>query len=253
MSHIRRAARPLHFCPEAAPGGLDSSSTPFGSPSGGASTRVYLVDEHPAIRSVLTRRINEEEGVRVVGGSAGAQEALPSIERKAPDVAVVEISLVQVDGLTLTERIRETVPDTRVLIFSMYDETKYAEWAIQAGASGYLMKTEPLDEVVTAIRKIESGHVYLRQAVLSDILDSVLRPEESNASGLSTLTMREITVFQMLGDGNSMAEIASNLDLSRKTVETYRRQVKEKLGCKTTDELLKYAVLWTRDQVEERL
>jgi DNA-binding NarL/FixJ family response regulator len=144
------------------------------------------------------------------------------------------------------------VPDTRVLIFSRYDDATYAEWAIRAGASGYLMKTAPLEEVLRAIEKIEQGHVYLRQDLLSDILDRVLRPtDESAASGLSSLTMREITVFQMLGDGSTMAQIADHLDLSRKTVETYRRQVKEKLGCDTTDELLKYAVLWTSEQVRD--
>ena len=251
MSHPRTAS-PLHFCPETAPSDLVSSSGALGTKGGGESTRVFLVDEHPAIRSVLTTRLNERQGVRVVGGSAGATEALSHIERTAPDIAIVEISLVQVDGLTLTERIRAQVPDTRVLIFSRYDDATYAEWAIRAGASGYLMKTAPVEEVLRAIEKIEQGHVYLRQGLLSDILDRVLRPsDESAASGLSSLTMREITVFQMLGDGNTMAQIADHLDLSRKTVETYRRQVKEKLGCDTTDELLKYAVLWTSEQVRD--
>jgi DNA-binding NarL/FixJ family response regulator len=216
------------------------------------TTRVFLVDEHPAIRTVLKQKINEEENVAVVGDAAAAKEALPKIERTIPDVAIVEISLVEVDGLTLTERIRSRVPETQVLIFSRYDESAYAEWAIRAGASGYLMKTEPIDEVMQAIRKVEQGHIYLPQSILSEILDRVIHQTTNPPdSGLSALTMREITVFQMLGDGSSMSQIANNLDLSRKTVETYRRQVKKKLGCETTDELLKYAVLWTRDQVRE--
>lgn len=249
---LPRTARPLRVCPEAAPHDHISAPDPIGADGGGTCTRVFLVDEHPAIRSVLTTRLNEREGMRVVGDSAGATEALSHIERTGPDIAIVEISLVQVDGLTLTERIRAQVPDTRVLIFSRYDDATYAEWAIRAGASGYLMKTAPLEEVLRAIEKIEQGHVYLRQDLLSDILDRVLRPtDESAASGLSSLTMREITVFQMLGDGSTMAQIADHLDLSRKTVETYRRQVKEKLGCDTTDELLKYAVLWTSEQVRD--
>ena len=249
MSHTR-APGSLHFCPDTASGDLTASPDHVEAKGGSDHTRVFLVDEHPAIRTVLTRKINEREGAQVVGGTAGAKEALPRIERTAPDVAVVEISLVQVDGLTLTEQIRTQAPETRVLIFSRYDDATYAEWAIRAGASGYLMKTEPLDEVLRAIRKIERGHIYLRQDILSDILNRALRPSENaDETGLSALTMREITVFQMLGDGNSMGQIAENLDLSRKTVETYRRQVKEKLGCDTTDELLKYAVLWTSEQV----
>lgn len=249
MSHTR-APGSLHFCPDTAPGDLTASPSRFEAKGGSDYTSVFLVDEHPAIRTVLSRKINETEGVQVVGEAPGAKEALPHIERTAPDVAVVEISLVQVDGLTLTERIRTQVPETQVLIFSRYDDATYARWAIRAGASGYLVKTEPLDEVLRAIRKVEQGHIYLRQDILSGILGRVLRPsEESDDTGLSALTMREITVFQMLGDGNSMGQIAENLDLSRKTVETYRRQVKEKLGCDTTDELLKYAVLWTSEQV----
>jgi DNA-binding NarL/FixJ family response regulator len=229
-----------------------TSSNPFGSAEENPPTRVFLVDDHPAIRTVLMNKINEERKVKVVGDCASAKEALPQIERTVPDVVVLEISLVEVDGLTLTERIRSRMPDTKVLIFSKYDESAYAEWAIRAGASGYLMKTEPVDEVVHAIRKVDQGHIYLSQSILSETLDRVIR-QTKNApeSGLSALTMREITVFQMLGDGNSMAQIADNLDLSRKTIETYRRQVKEKLGCETTDELLKYAVLWTKDQAHK--
>jgi len=217
-----------------------------------APTRVFLVDEHPAIRTVLRQKISEEEDVEVVGDCASAKEALPQIEKTVPDVAIVEISLVEVDGLTLTERIRSRVPDTQVLIFSRYDESAYAEWAIRAGASGYLMKTEPIEEVMRAIRKVKAGHVYLPQSTLSEILDRVIHKTANPPdSGLSALTMREITVFQMLGDGSSMSQIAKNLDLSRKTVETYRRQVKKKLGCETTDDLLKYAVLWTSDQARQ--
>jgi len=229
-----------------------TSSTAFGSATERKPIRVFLVDDHPAIRTVLKNKIDEKGKATVVGGCAAAKEALPEIERTSPDVVVLEISLVEVDGLTLTERIRSRMPDTEVLVFSKYDESAYAEWAIRAGASGYLMKTEPVEEVVHAIRKVNQGHIYLSQSILSETLDRVIH-QTNNApeSGLSALTMREITVFQMLGDGNTMAQIAENLDLSRKTIETYRRQVKEKLGCETTDELLKYAVLWTKDQARK--
>lgn len=250
MDHFR-ANSPFTDRSEASAIDVMTSSNPFGDPDDD-STDVFLVDEHPAIRTVLRDKINEEAGIHVVGDCAAAKNALPEIKKKTPDVVVVEISLVEVDGLTLTERIRSRVPETQVLVFSRYDASAYAEWAIRAGASGYLMKTEPIDEVVRAIREVERGHIFLPQSLLSEILDRVIHHTKSSPdSGLSALTMREITVFQMLGDGNSMSQIADNLDLSRKTVETYRRQVKEKLGCETTDELLKYAVLWTTNQVQE--
>jgi len=250
MDHFRTNS-PFTDYSEASTIDVMTSSNPFGDPDDDA-TRVFLVDEHPAIRTVLRNKINEEAGINVIGDCAAAKKALPKIKKKTPDVVVVEISLVEVDGLTLTERIRSRVPETQVLVFSRYDTSAYAEWAIRAGASGYLMKTEPIEEVMRAIREVERGHIFLPQSLLSEILDRVIHHTKSSPdSGLSALTMREITVFQMLGDGNSMSQIADNLDLSRKTVETYRRQVKEKLGCETTDELLKYAVLWTTNQVQE--
>jgi len=214
-------------------------------------TDVFLVDDHPAIRDVLTSRVNERAGMRVVGGSPSAEEALPLIQEHSPEVVVTDISLEEVDGLTLTRRIRNQAPDVRVLVFSMYDETVYAERAIRAGASGYLMKTEPPQQVVRAIAKVAEGRVSVGASIRSRILEKVIRNGSAPPdSEVETLTSREMTVFHLLGDGNSVAEIADHLNLSRKTVETYRRRAKEKLDCKSVDHLLQFAVLWTQNQAE---
>jgi DNA-binding NarL/FixJ family response regulator len=210
---------------------------------------VFVVDDHPAIREAVTTTVNEEPGMTMVGKKASAEKALPSIKQASPDVVVVEISLGGVDGLTLTRRIRTLVPDTRVLVFSIYEASMYAKQAIKAGAWGYLMKTRPTQEVVEAIRRITRGQVHLSQDVLSDILDRVLRSDDEESSeDVQALSPKEMTVFQMLGDGNSVAEIAESLDLSRKTIERYRRQVKEALGFDRVDGLVQYAALWTSDQ-----
>lgn len=231
--------------------GISSNPTPAAEEN--REIRVLLVDAHPAIRDALADKVCDTVGMQVVGTKASAEEALPAIEKKSPDVVVVEISLGGVDGLTLTRRICSAAPQTRVLVFSVYEASMYAEWAIEAGASGYLMKTKPTQEVVQAIRGIAEGEICLGREVLFDILDSVLRPdEEGGDSGVDALSLREMTVFQMLGDGNSVSEIAESLNRSRKTIERHRRRAKEKLGCKTVDELLQYAVLWASDWVGQR-
>lgn len=230
---------------------LNQNHSPNGESSAKTSDviRVFLVDEHPAIRKVLAAAVGEKEGMKVVGSRSNGNEALPLIQKHRPDVVVAEISLGGVDGFTLTRRIRSQTSDTRIIVFSRYKKSVYAEWAIRAGASGYVRKTKPTQEVLRAIEGVNDGQIYLRPDTRSHILDKIIRQEEASAdSGVEALNLREITVFQMIGDGNSVVEIADHLNLNRKTVEAYRRRVKEKMGCDTIDELLQHAVLWTTDR-----
>ena len=210
--------------------------------------RIVVVDDHPAIREVIASKADDVGEIEVVGKSKGAPEGLAEIEERRPDVAVVDISLGGIDGLTLTRNIRSDVPETRVLVFSMYEEAIYAKRSIRAGASGYLSKSRPLQEVMEAIKSISNGGIHLRRDVLSDLLDETIRGGKApDERGLQAFTDREMTVFQMLGDGDTVPQIADRLDLSRKTVETYRRRAKKKLGCDTVRQLVRYAVLWTED------
>lgn len=210
---------------------------------------VFLVDGHPAIRKVLSAAVNETAGMTVVGTRSNGNDALPKIQKYSPDVVVAEISLGGVDGLTLTRQIRSQTPDTRILVYSRYKKSVYAEWAIRAGASGYVRKTKPTQEVLRAIEGVHDGQIYLRPDTRSHILDKLIQREDTSAdSGLEALNLREITVLQMIGDGNSVVEIADHLNLNRKTVEAYRRRVKEKMGCDSIDELLQHAVLWTTER-----
>ena len=234
--------------------GSSAEGTPSGearskSPAAGGTGRavaVVVVDDHPAIREALAATIDSKLGMRLVGQSSTAQKALALVERRAPDVAIVDISLRDAHGLDLVAQIREAFPAVRVLVFSMYDEGVYAERAIRAGASGYLMKTEPTQRVAEAIWRVSQGDVYLSRDMASRILSKVIRQDEyALSSATEELTDREMDVFQLLGQGHSMREIASKLDLSRKTIETYRRRAKEKLGFESVAELLQYAVQWT--------
>jgi len=216
-------------------------------------TRVFIVDDHPAIREALASSINSKIDMRVIGESSTAERALQQLERHAPDVVVVDISLDDAHGLDLVEEIRSRFPSVRAIVYSMYEESVYAERAIRAGASGYLMKSESSERVVEAVQSVSEGDVYLSRRMSSRILSKVIRKRNYEfGSATEQLTDREMTVFEKLGRGESVRDIADELDLSRKTVETYRRRAKEKLGFDTVDELLQYAVQWTYGREQER-
>lgn len=230
-------------------GHSDVSSPPKNVADARDTTEVFLVDDHPAIREALSSAIERENGMRVVGDSASADDALPNVETLTPDVIVIDISLGGQDGLPLVHLLRARVPDARILIFSMYDENVYAERALRAGASGYVMKSEPIQKMVEAIDEVSEGQVYLSPSITSHILSNVVRTGSGSAtSQLDILSDRELTVFRMVGEGRGIHKISSQLSLNRKTVEAHRRQAKEKLGYETVDELLQFAVKWTSSQ-----
>jgi DNA-binding NarL/FixJ family response regulator len=211
--------------------------------------RVVVVDDHPAIREAMADTISGKMDLELCGQAGTADEAFRLVEKLRPDVAVVDISLEDAHGLDLVQNIQAQFPEVQVVVFSMYDEGVYAERAIRAGASGYLMKSEPTQSVVEAIRSVMRGEVYLSRKMASRILSKVAMGRASSPGfAIDELTDREMAVFQMLGQGYSVQEITERLKLSRKTVETYRRRAKEKLGFDTVAELLQYAVQWTYGQ-----
>ncbi len=211
--------------------------------------RILIVDDHPAVREALADTIEGKMDMDLVGQASSADEAFRMVEKLQPTVAVVDISLEDSHGLDLVQNIRAQHPDVQVVVFSMYDEGVYAERAIRAGASGYLMKSEPTQSVMEAIRNVHRGEVHLSRQMASHILNKVAMGRSSGPSfAIDELTDREMAVFQMLGEGFSVQEITDRLSLSRKTIETYRRRAKEKLGFDSVAELLQYAVQWTYSQ-----
>lgn len=210
---------------------------------------VLIVDDHPAVRDALADTIESKMDMYLVGQAGSADEAFRLVEKLNPDVVTVDISLEDAHGLDLVQNIRAQFPEVHLVVFSMYDENVYAERAIRAGASGYLMKSEPTQSVAEAIRSVVRGEVYLSRRMASRILSKVAMGRSSSPNfAIDELTDREMAVFQMLGQGYSVKEITDRLNLSRKTVETYRRRAKEKLGFDTVAELLQYAVQWTYGQ-----
>ncbi len=215
----------------------------------GDRIRVLIVDDHPAVREALADTISDKMDMEACGEASSADDAFRMVERTKPDVAVVDISLDDSHGLDLVQNIRAQFSDVQVVVFSMYDESVYAERAIRAGASGYLMKSEPTQSVIDAIRNVNRGEVHLSRRMASHILNKVAMGRSSGPSfAIDELTDREMAVFQMLGEGHSVQDITDRLNLSRKTIETYRRRAKEKLGFESVAELLQYAVQWTYSQ-----
>lgn len=212
--------------------------------------RVVIIDDHPAIAEALESVIKVQMGMELCGHALTAEEGLSLVAKLKPDVAVVDISLSDAHGLDLVQNLRIQVEDVHVVVYSMYDDKVYAERALRAGASGYLMKSEPMHHVVSAIRTVAGGDVYVSRSMASRILSKVALGRTSNPMfEVDELTDREMAVFQMLGEGTPVDVITDKLNLSRKTVETYRRRVKEKLGLDSIEELLQYAIEWKHSRV----
>ena len=215
---------------------------------------VLVVDDHPAVRDAIADAVGAQPDMDLVGLAGSADEAFDIIRTTRPDVAVVDISLGDAHGLDLVQNLRAEVDTLEVVVFSMYDEAVYAERALRAGARGYVRKSEPTAAVTEAIRAAAAGEIYLARRAASRILSKVAfggtgRSESSGGEpGLEDLTDREMAVFQLLGQGRPPEEIADRLNLSRKTVETYRRRAKEKLGFESVTELLQFAIQWTYAQ-----
>ncbi len=215
--------------------------------------RVFIVDDHPVICEALRLAFQGQSDIIYAGHATNAEEALYRIEEDTPDTVIIDIMLEDTHGLDLLRQLSNRYPQMHLIIFSMYDETVYAERAIRAGAHAYIMKTAPSSTVLEAIRHTARNEIFLSPAMASRIVSKLARgykPERTYA--LDALTDRELEVFQMIGQGYTIPEIMERLHLSRKTVETYRRRAKEKLGFETVHELLQFAIHWACGLVDPR-
>jgi DNA-binding NarL/FixJ family response regulator len=207
---------------------------------------VLLVDDHPIVRQGLALLIDRERDLSVCGEAEGAHSALQSIATLRPDIVVLDISLNGRDGLDVLKEIRTITASLPVLILSMHDESIYAERAMRAGANGYIMKQEATEKVLVAIRRILQGEVYLSDRLTSSMLQQfVHRTPAAKGSPLLNLTDRELEVFRLIGEGRGTRQIADELHLSVKTIESYQAHLKEKLALRNARELVQHAIKWT--------
>jgi len=213
--------------------------------SGVKRARVLLVDDHALVRRGLADLVGDEPDLEVCGEAADAAEALARVAELCPDVVVVDLSLKTGHGLDLIKRLRARDDGPKVLVLSMHDEALFAERALRAGALGYVNKQEAPAKVVEALRQVLAGKVYLSGTMTERLLKRAAGGAETGGRLPSeTLSDRELTVFDMIGQGLATREIAERLHLSIKTVETYREHIKAKLGLKNSAELGRHAAQW---------
>src|SRR5580700_3703776 len=208
--------------------------------------RVLLIDDHPIVRQGLALLIDREADLSVCGEAEGARSAFHAIATLRPDIVLLDISLSGPDGLDVLKEIRMKTGSLPVLILSMHDESIYAERAMRAGANGYIMKQEATEKVLVAIRRILQGGVYLSDRLTNTMLQQFVHGTWApKTSPLVTLTDRELEVFRLIGEGHGTRQIADELHLSVKTIESYQAHIKEKLVLRNARELVQHAIEWT--------
>jgi DNA-binding NarL/FixJ family response regulator len=209
------------------------------------AARILIVDDHPIVREGLGIRIARQADLMICGEAASVAEALAQVEATAPDVAIIDISLGKGDGIDLIRRIRARDARVRMLVWSMYPETLYAERALHAGAMGYINKQEATGRIIEAIRCVIGGSVYLSESMANRLLRRAVGGVPGIArSPVESLSDRELEVFRLIGLGLTTAEVAGRIPLSVHTVETYRQRIKDKLGLRTAAELARAAAQW---------
>ena len=209
-------------------------------------SRVFVVDDHPIVRQGLALLINREPDLAVCGEAEDAQTALQAVATAKPDILVVDISLNGPDGLDLLKDIRTRHPELPVLVLSMHDESVYAERALRAGAKGYIMKQEATEKVLVALRRILSREIYVSERIANRMLQRYIGGASAGRpSSIADLTDRELEVFRLIGEGHSTRQIAEELHISVKTVESYQAHIKEKLSLRSARELVQHAIQWS--------
>jgi DNA-binding NarL/FixJ family response regulator len=223
-----------------------------GSPSarGASGRRILIVDDHPLVRAGLTALIQAEPDLEVCGETGTFQGALDLFRERAPDLAVVDLSLAEGSGIELVRRLAAHGSRTRVLVCSMHDESLFAQRALHAGANGYIAKDEATSHVIEAIRQVLSGKVYLSGRMTERLLQSAAGggPAPHGPPAIRKLSDREIEVFDLIGRGLSASRIAEQLHLSVKTIEAHRAKIKRKLNLTSAGELTRCAVQWVLEQ-----
>ena len=214
------------------------------------TTRIYIVDDHPLVRHGLCQIVANEADMEICGEADDSPAAIRGVGEANPDAIIVDISLKGANGLELIKNLKAIHEDIPILVFSMHDETIYAQRALRAGAKAYVMKKESPSKVVDAIRKIIQGEIYVSPSVADQVLHQIVNgPGNVSTSPVDRLTDRELEVVQLIGRGLSSREVAESLHLSVKTIESHRAHVKEKLGLRNATELVQFSVQWVDQQV----
>ena len=210
-----------------------------------SKVKIHLVDDHPLVREWLTNLIQQQPDLVVCGESEDAPHALQEISATNPDVAIVDISLKQGSGIELIKNLKVLQPGLAIIVLSMHDERLYAERALRAGARGYIMKRETAKKVITAIRQVLAGKIYMSESLAALFAEKFVDGRlPAGGSLVESLSDRELETFQMLGKGYETRQVAEMMNVSMKTVQAHCAHIKEKLKLTNAAELLREAVRW---------
>ncbi len=211
-------------------------------------SRIMIVEDHPIFRLGLCELINQEDDLVVCGEAETIPSAWKKIQKEEPDMVIIDISLKDRIGIDLIKDICRHYSTIPVLVLSMHDEALYAERSLAAGAKGYVRKQEASDSIVEAIRRVLSGKTYFSPEFTEKMFSRFARqPRDMDKPSIERLTDRELEVFKLFGGGFTTKQIADTLNLSIKTIGTYRERIKEKLGLQSTNELIMSAATWGKE------
>jgi DNA-binding NarL/FixJ family response regulator len=217
-----------------------------------AKKRIFLVEDHHMVRQGLELLIDQEPDLEVCGGADNASDALSAIERLLPDAVIVDIGLPRTNGIEFLKNMKALHPEIAAIVLSMHDESVYAQRALRAGALGYVMKRESIEEVIAALRKALAGEYHVSPKVTGAIFHQALGLHGSgngnSPTSVANLSDRELEVFELLGRGKSTQHIAAELRVSPKTVESHRAHIKEKLQFANAQEMIQHATLWVEHE-----
>ena len=226
-----------------------ASNPPVAIPASTATIRILLVEDHPLVRQGMKTLLSHKGRYEVCGEAETAPPALELVAKLHPHIAIVDIMLKSTNGIELTKDIRVLSPETQVLVVSAHGENVYAERSLRAGAMGYLMKDEPAETVITAIESILRGEVFVSERIKGRMLNRFVRkPSDALASPIDRLSDREMEVLRLIGHGYGTRDIATMLNLSVKTIDSYREHLKEKLAFSVGGDLVRFAIQWTKSE-----
>lgn len=204
-------------------------------------TRILIADDHAIVRAGLRALINAESGLELVGEAAGGYEAIDLVEKNSPDVLVLDLSMPDLDGISVTRKIKEKFQDLRILILTLHEDEALLKEAIKAGAAGYILKRAAETELILAIQTIQRGDLYVDPSMVKILLGEPPKIVPQPSISVEALTPREMEVLKMIVEGYTNRQIGQELNISTRTVEGHRANISDKLGLHTRVELVRYA------------
>jgi len=210
--------------------------------------KIVLVDNHPVVGYGLRMLFQSTDDLELTSQATNVADAVVLLKASTPDLVILGLSLPESGGLELLKNLQISHPGLPILVFSMFNESDFAKHVLQAGAKGYVMKRESCDEVLIAIRCVLTGGVFISPSLTARLVASLVPGAAPEKEGVDMLNSRELQVYSRIGSGMTTQKIAKQLNISPKTVQTYRERIKQKMGLRTATDLVHSATLWLRNQ-----